>query len=206
MIPAVGCGVDNLDTLKSTETVDMSNSRLEVFENVTALDYALPLPRQDITCSSRLETCFGILDSQQRMRVVVDVICQNKQIKIQSPITLILERQTNPLSSQGTIADGGGLDGRTVAELLGDDLRRRPFADVEPAETDSSVDSKTETERFMLRLPGNVTVSYGVSSPDWILDVAHGDGPSRQVVRRRFMNDNDTLDASIERWVEEKSS
>jgi len=49
--------------------------------------------------------------------------------KITKPIDIIQERQTSSESSQGNIAQGGGLDARTVTRLIGKENSNHPFSD-----------------------------------------------------------------------------
>jgi hypothetical protein len=183
VVPEVGCGVDNLDTIKTKEVIDMSKSCLHVFQDdtttIAALDYELPRLRED-TPRARIETTFAMLnDDGHRMRVVLDITLSSK-IEVQSPVMLILERRTSTTSSQGTIADGGGLDARTVARLLGDELRQKPFAD-ETIEKPMREDGEVLT----LSLPGNVTIAYDddAATESWILNVSH---LGRGKITRRF--------------------
>jgi len=176
VVPDVGCGIDNLDTMKDEQVIDTLKECLNIFENdsVVALDCTLP------NKATRSETTFS-LQNGQRMRVMVDM--QDKQVK--SPITLVLEQQTSTTSSGGTIADGGGLDGRTVSRLLGDLAKGKPFAEMEPAQWD---DADKQSTRTLLHLPGNVTVAYDEDLT--VLKVGHvKDDSIRRVVRRSFRAD-----------------
>ena len=191
VVPDVGCGVDNLDTLKSQEKIDLTKGRLGVFDSsVVAFDYSPQDGR------IRSETTFLLANTGQRLRVLVHVE-EGRDLK--SPITVVLERQTCETSSGGTIADGGGLDARTVSQLLGDGFRGKKFADIEPVAWDKGDEERMTT----LILPGNATISYGaLSSTGLTLEVGHvTDGASRRVVRRRFREDG-TLEGPIEHWVE----
>jgi hypothetical protein len=187
VVPAVGCGVDNLDTIKSTEEIDTSN--LVISDSFVAFDHILG-------SLNRAETTFS-LTNDHRLRVMVDVT-QDRTIK--SPIVIALERKTSERSTGGTIADGGGLDGRTVMLLLGDSLKGKPFCDAEPVQWKISDD----TDFTVLNLPGNVAVAYRAGSSEWILDVGHiAGGANRRVVRRR-LGENGDLKGPIEYWTETK--
>lgn len=183
VVPDVGCGIDNLDTIKSQHEIDLATSK--VFDNTVAVyDYTLP------NKTTRHETLFAI-ENGQRMRVMVDIMQDNFQVK--SPIILVLERRTSFGSSRGTIADGGGLDGRTVSNLLGDLAKGKPFAELEPVEWDAA---KDEENTIFLKLPGNVTISYTLQSdPAVFLEVGHvEDGAMRRVVRRSLNANGTTKD------------
>jgi hypothetical protein len=144
----------------------------------------------------RTETSFSLANGH-RLRVMVEVT-QDK--RIQSPIVIVLERQTSEVSTGGAIADGGGLDGRTVMQLLGDSLKGKPFSEAEPVQWKTS-DDKDFT---VLNLPANVAVAYKAGSSEWVLDVGHiAGGANRRVVRRRFAQ-NGELKGPIEHWTETK--
>jgi hypothetical protein len=113
--PSAGCGVDNLDTARTSETIAWTQRASS--DAVTAMDYPWN------SGSTRTETTFA-LPNQHRLRFILDI----KLGHIQSPLRLYLERQTLTESTRGTIADGGGLDGRTVSRLLGDELKTK-FSD-----------------------------------------------------------------------------
>jgi hypothetical protein len=188
--PAVGCGVDNLDTTKSTEEINTLN--LAISDSVVAFDHVL-----ESSSLNRTETSFSLANGH-RLRVMVDVVTHDKVIK--SPIVVVLERKTSEVSTGGTIADGGGLDGRTVMQLLGDSLKGKPFCEAEPVQWKIS-DDKDFT---VLNLPGNVAVAFKAGSSEWVLDVGHiAGGENRRVVRRRF-GQNGELKGPIEHWSETK--
>lgn len=188
--PAVGCGVDNLDTMKSKEDID--TSYLVVCDSVVAFDYHLA----SAASINRSETTFGLVNGH-RLRVMVDVT-QDKKVK--TPIVIVLEKRTSETSCGGTIADGGGLDGRTVSQLLGDDFKGKPFCEAEPAQREAN-DGECMT---VLNLPGNVTVAHSAfsGSSEWLLDVGHiTEDANRRVVRRRFGVSGE-LQHPIEHWAE----
>ena len=123
VLPETGCGVDNLETMKSAVTIDKEQTAWsQPSESTLILDTTTASDAE--TTIQRLETQFS-LPEFHRVRISFDWKIQGDPLscQIQSPIVLQLERQTNVTSSQGTRADGGGLDGRTVSQLLGDWLR-----------------------------------------------------------------------------------
>ncbi len=174
VVPDVGCGVDNLDTMKSQDEIDMH--QIKSFDNtIVALEYTLP------NKMTRHETTFWLQQDQQRVRVMVDI--QDNQVK--SPVTIVLEQQTSKQSTRGTIADGGGLDGRTVSRLLGDLAKGKPFAEQSPISWEH--DRHDDESMTFLNLPGNVTIAYGFQTEPAILEVGHVvDSTTRRVVRRNF--------------------
>jgi hypothetical protein len=107
--PAIGCAVDNLHTSKAKESIPWTENAS--IDNIIAMDYGIG---KEMT---RTETIFA-LPNNHRYRIIIDLF--NKQI--QSPIRVNLERRTSTDCTKCTIADGGGLDGRTVSRLLGEEL------------------------------------------------------------------------------------
>jgi len=107
--PAVGCGVDNLDTSKVIECIR--------WDSKASSDAAIAMDYEISDKKVRTETIFA-LPNNHRLRLILDLINQ----QVQSPIRVNLERRTSTTSTRGTISDGGGLDGRTVSRLLGDEL------------------------------------------------------------------------------------
>lgn len=175
VVPDVGCGVDNLDVMKSQQTINV-NLGNAWDDSVIALDYSLTNNNDMMQC----ETTF-LLDNGHRMRVMIDI---EQQQVIKTPITLVLERKTSNKSSAGTIADGGGLDGRTVSRLLGDLAKGKLFCEVLPLEW--NLDDCEDGRMTFLTLPGNVTISLSTS----VLRVGHVMNESSQrVVTRRFGSD-----------------
>lgn len=181
VLPAIGCGVDNLETTKSEET-------FKAEESVSWSD-AINHPSVgtiDTTTSSeepkklRLETFFALPEAH-RVRVSLDLHIQqddNSDIlyKIQSPVQIQLERQTSTTSTKGTRADGGGLDGRTVRTLIGDQLRPQlAFAEKRPDEQGTSWKSSSSSAMAteVVHFPGNITIGSGPGDEGWVLKVSH---------------------------------
>ncbi|KAL3912599.1 MAG: hypothetical protein SGARI_001073 [Bacillariaceae sp.] len=212
VLPDTGCGVDNLETLKAQDEVDLEArwvSGVDSFEGsedeegttkVVGLQYPIGDDNQ-----LRVETIFGLEDGvgQFRMRVAIDLVPSPPDtFGIQSPMVLTLERRTNSVSSGGTISDGGGLDGRTVMMLLGDRLKgSKTFVDDPPLSENYERDSIKNVS-----LPGNVDIAYGwLSDNDWVLQVGCvGPNGMRRVVSRQFtVTKNGQLDFEIQSWVED---
>jgi hypothetical protein len=193
VLPATGCSVDNLETIKVEDDVDLSSQWGEN-TNVVGLQY------QTGDDEIRLETIFG-LDNGHRMRVAIDLIPSDSVFAIQSPMVLAMERRTSSISSGGTLADGGGLDGRTVYMLLGEELRKtKSFAEEMPLE-DSFESNGIKHTSF----PGGVSIAYGwLTDEDWVLQVGQIHNGVRRVVSRQFsVIDDEELDFDVESWEEE---
>jgi hypothetical protein len=195
VLPGTGCSIDNLETVKVTDDIDLSTLWGED-SNVVALQYSTS--DEEL----RVETIFG-LENGYRMRVAIDLVPHETVFAIQSPMALLLERRTSASSSGGTIADGGGLDGRTVSILLGERLRKSvTFADQEPLEECY----ESEGIQFV-SFPGNVSIAYGWDSDDeWVLQVGHvlEGTKTRRVVSRQFsMAAEGELNMDVESWEED---
>ena len=233
ILPAAGCGLDNHDTIKTEDSIDMTSSTTwndaSSSSVVVALDY-----KNSGTNSVRLETIFGISsddtdkdgdDSFYRIRVLLDIATRRPEATAsteassssstsltsfhpKSPMTIILERRTNEVSSRGTIADGGGLDAKTIAELLGSQLSKsKSFVEQELENHQLEEEAGNSLKRsgmHRLNFPGNIRISYGPSSSidkndvskgcdgGWTCQVSRvGKNDVRNGVTRTIFNSND---------------
>jgi len=217
ILPDTGCGVDNLETIVAEDQVDLESQWTNLQDedmavhdddadgiasatNVVGLQYPIGDSNE-----LRLETIFGLEDAtgQYRMRVAIDLVPSPPDtFGLQSPMVLTLERRTSSISSRGTIAEGGGLDGKTVSMLLGERLRgSKTFVD-EPVTSVNYVQDSI----VHVPLPGNISIAYGwVTDHDWTLQVGHvGQSGMRRVVSRTFTVTQDgELDFEIQSWVED---
>ncbi|CAJ1949594.1 unnamed protein product [Cylindrotheca closterium] len=195
VLPATGCGVDNLETMKKSETLDMNEK--DVNGDVIGVQYESSSGDHD-NKSYRLESIFG-MDEGYRMRVVLDLIsCKEKLFTVKSPVHLHYERRTSDESTGGTRADGGGLDGRTVSGLLGPELsKQKSFAEDTPREQ-----SYIEDGVHHLGLPGNVTISYSSMTPNsWTCDICHElDDKIRGVTTAALQFGGGDADFMVEAW------
>jgi len=189
-LPAIGCGVDNLETTKSQQVFAANTTSAFVGTSARTLDVVKG--GQDDTVVE-LETIFGLAQVEgeaHRLRVSTTIQRMEQDSRvcmIQSPIRVHLERQSSPISSRGTVADGGGLDGRTVSTRIGTALKQYiNFADRPPLAkgriwtTSSSSDKEDDTTFSATRptivpLPGNVEIVSGPSKDNqqWIIQVCH---------------------------------
>ena len=197
VLPSTGCSIDNLETTKVEDTIDLS-SKYGRGTNIVGLQYEVGMKKNAL----RLETIFGISDGY-RMRVLLDVVPSASTFAVQSPMVLALERRTNTVSSRGTIADGGGLDGRTVSMLLGDYLRQSgTFVDDQPLDG-----YHQNGDLKHVSLPGNVSIAYGwLTEGDWVLQTSHVHEGVRRVLSRRFVvveSTSNELDFDVESWTED---
>ena len=139
VLPEVGCGIDNLEVTKKIEKFGSDDSCLESWNvqdekdrEVSAVDRTSGQTKLD------LETTFQVnpsdMDedgnvSQRRIRVslLVDMPSEEGDPTVSRLITLQVEKQTSPESTQGTAwygtsSNSGGLDGRTVMNTIGKDI------------------------------------------------------------------------------------
>lgn len=211
ILPETGCAVDNLETIR-TEIQSIVNSWnvWPVLENkclsssigltsvaALATESAQPDPTDDVNHQvvHNVEVYYGLdddgsSDSHYRVRVQLQVTASTSAsqnlsptLQLNAPVQIHLERQCNTTSSQGSRADGGGLDGRTVSQLMGNFLRKQQgFAEKQPmsfvsqqlSATTPSADGGT-TSLLTLALPANVTIAIlELSHQRQVLDVAYG--------------------------------
>jgi len=216
VMPAVGCGVDNLDTMRTEETfggVSVTADADDSYDggNAAAMSRSLP-PLRDAE-RIKIEAAFSLPPETEtvddgdeggaaeasypcRIRVTCDVVPATRTVS--SPITVVRERRTSDQSTGGTIGLGGGLDGRTVMRLVGKANVNKPFA-----ENMEGADDIAEREGFTtLSLPGDVVVRFGVNeeaSDKWTVDMGllllgleggddkkEGESRTLSVVRRVF--------------------
>lgn len=247
ILPDTGCAVDNLETVAAKDEIELESQwrsgENHIIESMNdyqnnannANSYSdddsnnedmvgLQYPIGNVGNELRLETIFGVDDDDDglisRIRVAIDVIPSKENFSIQTPMVITLERRTSSISSGGTIAEGGGLDSRTVSMLLGDRLRRsKTFVD-EPTITTSMASSynndlnchpfsndiymkeydtnKNDNEiNVVVNLPANISIAYGYNDANtWTIQVGHvikrnGMKSTRRVVSRRFTTSED---------------
>jgi len=210
VLPAMGCAVDNLETMLAMDEIDLESQWRnddndgDGAENIVGLQY--PLGKDKL----RVETLFGLEKEVgvDRIRVAIDLIPSQEDFAIKSPMMLTLERRTSSISSGGTIAEGGGLDGRTVFMLLGEQLRgSKTFVDEPSTSHDNysynNFDPKNDIRH--VNLPANISIAYGwlQDKNSWMLQVSHITNGSRRVISRQFTIANDgELDFEMRSWIE----
>lgn len=180
IMPAVGCAVDNLDTMKKEEVLEIQALRMIDDGSTVSFD----VPGSD--GKTRAETTFTTAD-ENRLRVVVNVEYKVATgFELQTPIVVALERQISTESSKGTLGDGGGLTGSKVTELMGNLIKTPLFCDSTPLEWQPPGVK-------VLNLPGNITIATSIEGTQdpWMLDVVYvninqkGEG-EKQIVRRSY--------------------
>ena len=204
IFPETGCGIENLQTTKVVEEVDASCIWQSSDFSVRTLHYLVGDKKL------RVESSFGWLE-EHRVRMVVDVAIMpadnnnGYSFEVQTPIKVILERQTDAVSTQGTVADGGGLDAQRVTKWLGQVLQNyHSFAEkggagaYKPEKRMDSLDMMTTAVNF----PGNLTLAYGSSSEaPWVVEMGQvfPEERVRQVVRLTLTSPSES---TVESWIE----
>jgi hypothetical protein len=202
VFPAIGCGIDNLETQKSQESFPKELSHWSQHsDSAAALDTTLS--SSEGSCLHKTETIFSLPDSHRiRVGLTLKVQKMNDGVshEIQSPIVIYLERQTSATSSHGTRADGGGLDGRTISNLLGGWLKAMvSFGEKKPIQAghwQASDDVRPSTESVtttIIHLAGNITIATTRlrdnedGQQGFLLEVSHFSGGSKRATERRFL-------------------
>ena len=145
--PAVGCSVDNLDTKVSKVSWDGK----EEGEG----------SRVTYKTDGIVEATFA-MDDEHRVRVKLSA----QSNALQKPITIVVEHRFSDKSTQGTLADGGGLDGQRVARWQGDYIRS--VANFAEETVPQSVESGG------VSFPGNITITTRNTEP-LALEIGHQD-------------------------------
>lgn len=180
-------GVDNLDTEKKDFLLELQSLRAS--NELVSYD----VEHEGDAKGRRAETIFKVsVGENHRLRLILDISSSAETgFVIKSPITVALERKVSDISSGGTIADGGGLTGSRVSELLGPHLKvSTPFCNEKP------LDWQPPGVKI-LNLPGNLTIATSEDSKEspWMLDIVHfninekGEA-EQQVVRRSYHFDD----------------
>uniref|UniRef100_A0A7S3VCY4 Plastid lipid-associated protein/fibrillin conserved domain-containing protein n=1 Tax=Chaetoceros debilis TaxID=122233 RepID=A0A7S3VCY4_9STRA len=153
IMPEVGCGLDNLDTMKNQQFIPNENVNTISLKDVKAHAQVQAQAQAQVGVATafltdakrRVECIFVVQEDNKdsdngdyddntsisvststttRYRISIN-LHENNQLR--SPIDMTKERKTSDESSKGTIAKGGGLDSRTVARLIGKEDFNKPF-------------------------------------------------------------------------------
>jgi len=163
VLPAVGCGIDNLDTMVQKDSISISSWQAFESADGSGGDGDDSVVSSSILCfngkTDILETVFvpsttksssssEAADKEKeddessfpyRIRVGIQIeslaeITQ-QQVSLKSPIEVTVERRTSIVSSKGKLIDGGGLTGSTVFQLIGKNVNK-PFSGKQGIELD----------------------------------------------------------------------
>ena len=128
VLPEVGCGLDNLDTMSTKDDVPIDLYDEFNLSGVGIATAFIEDKKRRVECIFMMKSVSDDEEKIVRNRITIN-LHENNQLK--SPIEISRERKTSAESSKGTIADGGGLDARTVTNLVGRDNVNNPFCDKE---------------------------------------------------------------------------
>lgn len=118
IMPETGCAIDNLQTTKKIEEYQMNDITELQVETLSIRSLVHAIGNEQ----AFMETTFG-QDDEHRTRISCTVNPQERSII--GSITVTLEHLFDSESSQGTRANGGGLDGQSVSCWLGERLRKK---------------------------------------------------------------------------------
>lgn len=126
VMPEVGCGLDNLDTMATKETIPVSFYHFFSFDNDVKLATAFIEDKRRMECVFMMKVGNNSDEEPEIVRKRVSInLHENNQM--QSPFEIVKERKTSNESTRGTIAKGGGLHASTVASLVGKENSSKPF-------------------------------------------------------------------------------
>ena len=216
VMPEVGCGLDNLDTIKTKVEVPMDSHHYHRFQfddndnddNDNGCDNGcdtIKVATMFVTEGKRRIECMFVHDDEQRQRQrqrtrVCINLHENDQLK--SPIEIIREHMTSETSSRGTIANGGGLDARTVTQLVGRENISKPFCqeEVRVRVVQDSLDGGwrqvvcQDGERLLFAGTGDDDMITTLNLPSGV-QVRHCTSPSRMIEVSWLESDEDGLPA-----------
>jgi hypothetical protein len=200
LFPEIGCSIDNIETKKTLEAIKMSNiwqtnynnidnnmstsssadTRRISFDDEEKISVQQSL-RKLAENKFSIETIFGwdVVPAGYRIRVKFDVMFSSNSdgVKgtITTPISIILERQVSKDSTGGTIADGGGLDGRRVANMIGPILQKySDFPNHMTGTGTSTIRTTSLGDNSFIQFPGtNITLTsfYENENNLFVIDV-----------------------------------
>lgn len=151
ILPAIGCSVDNLETMKSWQTLECRNATAASVSAANSTRACFHGATGSHDTNLKMEASFRLNDNH-RVRAVVTV--HRGSGRPVPPVEIFLERHVCPASSNGTIADGGGLDGQRVSRLLGERLCRSYDFPAQITVSGEANDDNHDTRFF----PGNITI------------------------------------------------
>mmetsp|Transcript_20879 Transcript_20879/g.38311 ORF Transcript_20879/g.38311 Transcript_20879/m.38311 type:complete len:439 (-) Transcript_20879:71-1387(-) len=135
VLPEVGCGIDNLEVTKQCERFGQDVSRLESWQHQQPEREVVAVDRRSQKLD--METIFqidSVVDEDgktcpRRIRVSlsIDIPKETEDPALSKLISLQVERQSSPQSTQGMAWSGpssnsGGLDARSVMNTIGKDI------------------------------------------------------------------------------------
>mmetsp|Transcript_14180 Transcript_14180/g.28577 ORF Transcript_14180/g.28577 Transcript_14180/m.28577 type:complete len:357 (-) Transcript_14180:476-1546(-) len=197
VLPETGCGVDNLEVQKTTQEGwnVLCLPRADDDDDEDKRNHCISLVRQVSSTSFMMETIFGVTptaaeheeeeEEPHRLRVTVTASSeQKKEASIIKDIVLSYERRFDATSTQGTRANGGGLDGASVARWMGPNIAQQGVKLLEAIPSDNNADNDSTNEEGTnnhgsptnLDLPAGVTLEYKSEGTAAHLRVSHSNG------------------------------
>mmetsp|Transcript_13457 Transcript_13457/g.26855 ORF Transcript_13457/g.26855 Transcript_13457/m.26855 type:complete len:301 (-) Transcript_13457:52-954(-) len=182
VLPAVGCGVDNLDVERRGRDVDLSD--VTCGESWAAADSLLPGGRKHLST-----TFVGGAGTRTRVDFPLRVDLSGGVPPSPGDVEVALERSVGE-STAGSRADGGGLDGRTVYQLCGKPNGWWNGSNDDGTETKWEIPAdaeEMESGGTTVNFPVGVSISYGsLSDGSYAVDVRCVEGEERSVIRRSY--------------------
>ena len=166
VLPETGCGVDNLEVQKTNEPD---------WRVVAQTESSIGLIRPIAPTNTCIETIFGLSlpNQKENHRLRVAVTLSDEFLSIKS-IRLCLERRFDE-STQGSRANGGGLDGASVSRWMGPWMAKQGVRTLETKNVDEINENETS-----IQLPANVTMHYRTSEESSVLSVSHSSGQNME--------------------------
>lgn len=160
VLPETGCGVDNLEVQKSTQC------GWKILQETSG---CVALVRKSTPTATMVETIFRLPADHHRLRVALT--WEESGLK---GIAMAYEQRFETTSTQGTRADGGGLDGASLSRWMGPVLAKEGIKMLEA--TAAAADNDDDDETTTICLPANVTVQYGTNGASSFAYVSHANG------------------------------
>lgn len=211
ILPETGCAVDNLETLKTSESFPISPESQRCWQssdrNAWLMWHAPIFGKR-----WRIECCFGWESEHDdssvfRTRMSVDAIQQRSDEdsgsfwELVSPVRVWLERHIP--DSVLDLVEGGGLDGRTVSALLGPLRMYQDFA-AKKAKTIIDWQPPSNPKDFintsLLLLPGNITFGVADYNEGLMLEMGHIYSENQRLVLALALQKNGTIQLIPGHW------
>lgn len=190
VMPEVGCGLDNLDTIIKRSSSLVPDGNYLSFDDGSLVYMEVNNSRVSNDNEPSIQLVFILNDDNNcdvdeedecRLRVTLHILPASRKIAAKSP-SVIRERKINSVSTDGDIAKGGGLDARTVSRLIG--LNGRPvFVDEPTPDISTEKCTALANDDAALLLPSRLYISVTNSSDDRYCQVDVGYNDRRRRIR-----------------------
>ena len=196
VMPEVGCGLDNLDTMKVQENIP--SSLLPPSSSAAGIhipSLAMSVSSVYIQDKQRFESIFTTTTYTEQEkeednkkdceRIRISVNFFPNKLALKSPITYVKERKTSNTSTQGKIADGGGLCARTITKLIGKDDMNHPFSNRKKEEEEN------KSEFLQLMIGSWNRYEYGNVNDDNKINIVQMEYDEKDWTNNNDNNDDD---------------